>query len=87
MIGKTMCEYCDCSKRKILLEKEILDSTSFGWGGKETKLCLDEVFKSKLSVFVDRGYLRLVDPGDCDCLDHGETCKINFCPICGKKLK
>jgi len=38
-------------------------------------------------VFIDRGYLRLVDVEDSQCLDHGEKVKINYCPICGRKIR
>jgi len=38
------------------------------------------------SVHIDRGYLRLSQDGDNQCLDHGEKIKINFCPVCGEWL-
>jgi len=42
-------------------------------------------FNESVFVYIDRGYLRLSGP-DCDCLDHGEKIKINFCPFCGRRL-
>jgi hypothetical protein len=56
-----------------------------GWGG-ETMIKLSEVAASKIGVFIDRGYLRLVDLDDYQCLDHGKLAKIFHCPFCGKKL-
>ena len=37
-------------------------------------------------VFIDRGCLRLAAPEDCQCMDHGEKIKINYCPMCGVKI-
>ncbi len=39
-----------------------------------------------IGVFIDRGYLLLVDLDDCNCMDHGEKVKINYCPFCGKEV-
>ena len=78
-----MCDYCD--NDKTIIVKDVVSSGSWGWGG-DTKIKEDEAFKYPLGLFVDRGYLRLVDLDDCNCLDAGEKIKINFCPFCGEKL-
>jgi hypothetical protein len=78
-----MCQFCE--EEKILLqEDEIVYNVSFGWG--DVKIYRNQCVEYTLSVFVDRGYLRLVDLEESGCLDHGEKIKINFCPICGCKL-
>jgi hypothetical protein len=43
-------------------------------------------FEYDLGLFIDRGYLRLADLEDCQCMDHEERVKINFCPFCGEEL-
>jgi hypothetical protein len=67
------CKYCD--DMGIMIEKEIPDIAMEQFVGYE-----------KLQVIIDRGYLRLCYIDDCDCLDHDEKIKINYCPMCGKKL-
>ena len=75
-----MCEYCE--KDKTLLEKdEIVSNMSFGWG--DVKIDRSECSEYTLSVFIDRGYLRLVDKEDSGCLDHGERIALRYCPMCG----
>ena len=80
-----MCDYCE--KDKTLIEEEIISSQSFGWCDKSTKICYDDTIKERHGVFIDRGYLRLVDFDDCNCMDHGEKIKIKFCPMCSKEQK
>lgn len=83
-----MCEYC--KKEHVMLEQNIINRSNWGWGyDGEIKLTLDEAEESpvKLAVFIDRGYLRLVNSNDCNCMDSGEKIKINFCPICGNGIK
>jgi len=80
-----MCKYCE--KDETLLQKdEIISNMSFGWGNDEVKINRSQCIEYSLSVFVDRGYLRLVDPEDCGCLDHGQKVLINYCPMCGDAL-
>ena len=67
-----MCEYCE--KEKKLIETEEADYIWEKFCGYEDRF-----------VFVDRGYLRYTTD-DYSCLDHGEKIKINFCPMCGRKL-
>lgn len=77
------CKYC--LNRETLLEKDdVIDSTHFRWC---SEISIDEVLFDAISVFIDREHLRLVDPQDTQCLDHGEKIKINYCPMCGEKLK
>ena len=79
-----MCEYCE--KCKTLTQKdELISPMSFGWG--DVKIDRSQCHEYSLAVFVDRGYLRLVDPDDCNCLDHDSKIRINFCPMCGCSLK
>ena len=78
-----MCNFCE--KESTLLEKEdLISEISFGWG--DIKINRSECFEYNLNLFIDRGYLRLVNPDDSDCLDHGNKIKIHFCPMCGEKL-
>ena len=78
-----MCDYCE--KDKVILKKEFISTTLIGWN---KKMLATDLFGMEYDegIFVDRGYLRMVDLDDCNCLDHGEKVKINFCPMCGRKL-
>ena len=77
-----MCDYC--SKNTYLMKTEIIDDAFIGWSN-EIKLT-DLDYKS-IAVMLDmRGYLRLVNVDDYDCLDHGEKIKINYCPMCGREI-
>lgn len=77
-----MCEYCE--KDKILLEQdEIISNMSFGWGNDEVVINRKQCSEYTLSVFIDMGYLRLVDKDDSGCLDHGQRIKLRYCPMCG----
>lgn len=72
-----MCDYCE--KEKVIIEKEEFidcDVWEHGWESEYT-----------LSVFIDRGHLRLVDLiSDGQGLDHGEKIEIKYCPFCGLEL-
>jgi hypothetical protein len=68
-----MCDFCEINK--FLLTKEVPDVVFEKY--------IDDL---TLAIIVDRGYLRLVNTDDYECIDHGEKIKINFCPMCGKKL-
>ena len=78
-----MCKYCE--EGFVLTEAELLDTHIIGW---KPDMLATELFGGEyyLSVFIDRGYIRLVDKDDCQCLDHGDKEKINYCPMCGRKL-
>lgn len=80
-----MCDYCENSK--VMIRKEYPSATSFGWRDDETKICFSELIYEKVGIFIDLGYLRLVDLEDCGCVDHSDNIKINFCPFCGSKLE
>jgi len=68
-----MCAICE--------DKQTILSKEFPWAIYEKV-----IGETEWSVFIDRGYLRLADKEDCNCLDHGEKYKIIFCPICGRDL-
>lgn len=75
------CKYCN--KEETIFEiSTISPNTAYFVGGiKEGEI---DSLSYDLCLFIDsRGYLRLVDADDCNCLDSGEKIKINFCPICG----
>ena len=79
-----MCKYC---KEDVpILEKEVIDSISWGWGG-DLRITEDQASRTNLVVLIDRGFLRIADKDDMNCLDHGEKIKIHFCPFCGEKTK
>lgn len=80
-----MCEYCK-NKKEIIRKDEIISEFSWGWGNQEVKINREQATEYSLSMFIDRGYIRLVDAEDCCCLDHGEKVKITFCPFCGEKI-
>lgn len=69
-----MCDFC--FKDKVLMRKNV---PCVIWGKVLEED--DEI----LVIYDDRGYLRL-GYDDFSCLDHGEKFKINFCPMCGRKL-
>ncbi|MCP4989064.1 MAG: hypothetical protein GY928_24300 [Colwellia sp.] len=75
-----------CEDEDILIEREFdLVPWFFSVGHTLTDSDLNRIADT-FGVVVDRGHLRLVDIDDYNCLDHGEKIKINFCPMCGKKL-
>lgn len=79
-----MCDFCE--KEKIMMQETQVNVNMIPWtvGIKNTGLWR---YEYESGVFIDtRGYLRMVDLDDCNCLDAGEKIKINFCPICGNKI-
>lgn len=78
-----MCEYCD--DEKILMTVSEISPDSFGW--RTGSITFDDVCYNKNIIFIDRGYLRIADIDDCQCLGSGEKIKIKFCPMCGAELK
>jgi hypothetical protein len=80
-----MCKYCT-DEATLLQKDEIISNMSFGWGDPETKINRQQCCEYSLAVFVDRGYLRLADTEDSQCLDHGQKVKIKYCPMCGCEL-
>jgi hypothetical protein len=79
-----MCKYCE--EDEVIMEKDIISPRSWGWGYDDTKINLNQTDEDKFVIFVDRGFLRFVDSEDCQCLDHGQKIKIEYCPFCGDKL-
>ena len=78
---KEPCEYCQ-NRCKPILETETYN-TEYYWE-EVTKL---RYYSITLGVFIDKGHLRLVDVDQTNCLDSGESIKINFCPFCGNKIE
>ena len=75
-----MCDFCE--KRKPLLKKTgIISDNIVIWGG---EVDLSDTYD--MHLFIDRSFIRLADPTDCQCLDHGAKIKINFCPMCGREI-
>lgn len=82
-----MCEFCE--KEKVMISKETISRSNWGWGyDNVVKITLIEAEESPtiLDMFIDRGFIRLVDRDDCNCIESGEKIKINFCPMCGDKI-
>lgn len=78
-----MCQYCE--DEVTIFTKESIDRGSFGWG--DSKIDLSQTIPLiECLVIDDRGYLRLIDRKDSQCLDDEQTIKINYCPFCGKKF-
>jgi hypothetical protein len=78
------CKYCE--KEQVIIEKETSNVNILYWAiGTELNRKSLEATEYTLAIFIDRGYLRLVAKDDCNCLDHGEKVKLNYCPFCGEK--
>ena len=79
------CEFC--KNEKILIQTNVLSDHVFAFNDTASREDA-EAFTYPLGVFIDtRGYLRLVDLEDCNCLEPGEKIAINFCPLCGDVVK
>jgi hypothetical protein len=85
-MSEKICDYCH--GRKSIFTMETISSSSWGWGDDETKICLKEAENNmdRFEVFIDRGFLRLVEASDSECLDHGNKIAIAYCPMCGRKF-
>lgn len=68
-----MCDYCQ--KELQLLTCEIPTEI---WGQLSGY--------TELQIIIDRGYLRLGQTDDMQCLDNGGKLRIKYCPMCGKML-
>jgi hypothetical protein len=83
-----VCEYCE--KETVIFEQNHmgLDGPwTFDSEAKATRKDY-EAFEYRQGVFIDsRGYLRMADMDDCQCLDHGHNLKIFFCPVCGRDMR
>lgn len=71
-----MCEYCENGKPILDIEENI---ASYIWD----TLTVDKV---NSIIFIRGNYLCIGDKNDCNCIDHTEYSKINYCFNCGKKL-
>ncbi len=61
----------------------MLDDWFGGFCG-DTPITVENACRTNNAVFIDRGFLRLVDIDEAQCMDHGEKRKIKFCPFCGR---
>ena len=85
-----MCEYCEQQEVIMVQEDNIhLSAWHWGWAGPDYSITMDKAIENSYnnSLFIDRGYLRLIEMEDSGCLDHGLKIKIKFCPFCGKELE
>ena len=74
-----MCKYCEENKINTLIEDNKPEIAWDTYAGVEDN---SVVLETRNGI----GYLRLGDREDMECLGHGEKIKINFCPMCGRKL-
>lgn len=80
-----MCEYCE--GEKTIFEQKYISRASWGWGG-DTKITEAQATPDRIGLFIDaRGYLRMVDLDDCNCIEAGDKVSIDFCPFCGDNIK
>lgn len=78
----------NCKDGEFLIEKDVDNNNILQWSiGSELTVEMLNNTEQKLIIHIDRGYLRISDPEDNQCLDHGEKIKINYCPICGDNIK
>lgn len=80
---------CKCEET-ILIKKDFQSELiQFQLSTKEELLIKrNELFRDDYGIVFDpRGYIRLVDLNDYQCLEHGKKIKISYCPICGNKLE
>lgn len=80
-----MCDFCE--NNKTIMKTGVVSTPMIGWCGEIKAKDLPDL-EYQLGVFIDsRGYLRMVDLNDCNCLEGGKKMKIYFCPFCGNKIK
>ena len=77
------CDFCKDDGKNIF-DFKTLDSWVLGWN--DAPITKENASYSNNAVFIDRGFLRLVDIDDAQCMDHGQKVKIKFCPFCGNCL-
>lgn len=81
------CKYCEENAFNTIIEDTMLD-TCFLFPN--VKICINDLDEIDNSVAIDcRGdslYIRLGDRSEMACIDHSENFKINYCPMCGRKL-
>jgi hypothetical protein len=84
-----MCDYCDKDKLNILIESEKINGNLIGWNKEMLATELLDLIDDNsvvLEIRNGQGYIRLGNRMDMQCIDHEEKIKINYCPICGRKL-
>jgi len=81
MKKKNGCQYC--TGDAIIFEVTSLDNYMLAYG---VSITSKSATYTTEGVFIDRGLLRLVDLGDCQCIEHGAQVEINFCPFCGRDV-
>jgi hypothetical protein len=79
-----MCTFCE--NEQSMLSRERILPLSWGFGYDDCKISLSETETITEHLYIDRGFLRLVNIEDSQCIESGEKIKINYCPICGNKL-
>ena len=89
-------EEIQVAKQYLKATKDILKNVDCEYCSSETPMIKEVIVKKhwyagyveiNMGIFIDRGYLRYVDLDDTNCLDHGLKFKINYCPVCGVKLR
>jgi hypothetical protein len=84
-----MCDYCNERELCLLIESEKLDDHLIGLDPTMLATTLLN-FVDDNSVVINirngRGYIRLGDRDDMQCLDHEQKIEIYYCPMCGRKL-
>ena len=82
------CNVCREDKLNTLIESTKISNMVWWAVGHELKrdTIQEEDNSLVLEIRNSQGYLRLGDRGDMGCLDHSGKIKINFCPVCGRKI-
>lgn len=83
-----MCKYCEEDAFNTIIENKITIYADNIWGSVHV---YDEPDEKDISVVFEircgSGYIRLGDRSDMQCIDHDRKIKINYCPMCGRKLE
>lgn len=83
-----MCEYCE--KDKPVFETQNMANDGpwmFDNEAKPTRTDYEKWLFRQGVVIDDRGYIRLVDLDDFQCLEAGQKIEIQFCPFCGRDFR
>ena len=76
-----------CKEYVVLMQEDVIGDSMISWnpaGPHDAKTISSSRYD--IAVIFDRGYLRLVDTDEAQCLDHGQKVKLNYCPWCGRKI-
>ena len=83
-----MCEFCEGRSYKTLIESDKKVNCSFDY---DEEIKFSEAIDEDNSVIFEirngNGFIRLVNREDCNCIESGGYFKINYCPMCGRKLE